>query len=122
MNDCAIVIAGLRSVMSRCGQVIKKWTGSHPMRSRKERVRFAALMCFVASVAACGGGGSGGGQATNHAPVADAGAAQTSVKRAVVTLDGSASHDPDGNSLSYAWSQTAGTTVTLSDSKSAKPT
>jgi hypothetical protein len=80
------------------------------------------LMWFVASVAACGGGGGGGGQAVNHAPVADAGAALTSVKRAVVTLDGSASHDPDGNTLTYAWSQTAGQTVTLSDPKSAKPT
>jgi hypothetical protein len=80
-------------------------------------------MWFVASVAACGGGGGGGGgQAVNHAPVANAGAAQTSVKRAFVTLDGSASHDPDGNSLTYAWSQTAGPAVSLSDPKSAKPT
>jgi PKD domain/FG-GAP-like repeat len=91
------------------------------LRSRKECVRFAALIWFVTSVAACGGGGRGG-QAVNHAPVADAGVAQTSAKRAVVTLDGSASRDPDGNSLSYAWSQTAGPTVTLSNPNSAKPT
>jgi hypothetical protein len=84
--------------------------------------RFALLMCLAASIAACGGGGGSGSPTVNHPPVADAGTAQTTAKRVVVTLDGSASHDPDGNSLSYSWSQTAGSTVTLSDAKAVKPT
>src|SRR6202035_182211 len=106
MNDCAIVIARFLCGMSRCGHAIIKKQGSHAVGSRRECIRFAALMCLVASVAACGGGGgSGAAQPVNHPPVADAGPAQTSVKRALVTLDGSASHDPDGNGLSYAWSQ-----------------
>ncbi|WP_295801694.1 glycosyl hydrolase family 18 protein [uncultured Microbulbifer sp.] len=58
----------------------------------------------------------------NRAPVSDAGADQMVVTPAVVTLDGSASSDPDGDSLSYAWTQVRGTPVTLSDAAAATPT
>lgn len=60
---------------------------------------------------------------SNFPPVADAGPDQGSVPaHATVTLDGSGSTDPDGDTLSYAWTQTAGDTVTLSSSTVAKPT
>ena len=49
---------------------------------------------------------------TNHAPVANAGTAQSVTAGASVTLVGSGS-DADGNPLTYRWSQTAGPTVTL---------
>lgn len=39
----------------------------------------------------------------NYPPVADAGADQTVPERAEVTLDGTASHDPNGDYLSYHW-------------------
>ena len=39
-----------------------------------------------------------------------------------VTLDGSGSFDPGGGSLSYLWSQTGGTAVTLSSSTAVQPT
>ena len=60
----------------------------------------------------------------NSAPTADAGADQTAVaSAATVTLDGSGSTDPDsGDTLTYAWSQTAGTTVSLSSTSAAQPT
>jgi len=58
----------------------------------------------------------------NHAPVADAGPAQTVDQEQTVTLDGSASSDPDGDHLIYRWKQTAGTPVTLSDAGGVKPT
>ena len=60
----------------------------------------------------------------NSAPTADAGADQTAVaSAATVTLDGSGSTDPDtGDTLTYAWTQTSGTTMSLSSTTAAQPT
>ncbi|WP_428818821.1 glycosyl hydrolase family 18 protein [Microbulbifer sp. MCCC 1A16149] len=58
----------------------------------------------------------------NRAPNADAGADQMVVTPATVTLNGSASNDPDGDALTYSWSQTSGAAVTLSDNSAASPT
>jgi hypothetical protein len=60
----------------------------------------------------------------NQAPVADAGQAQTVAEGAAVTLDGSASYDPDPASdgiQTFAWRQTGGPEVALSDPSSASP-
>ncbi|MCE9573912.1 MAG: myxosortase-dependent M36 family metallopeptidase [Deltaproteobacteria bacterium] len=60
---------------------------------------------------------------TNRPPTAVAGPAQTVPERTLVTLDGSGSSDPDSDdTLTYAWTQTAGPTVTLSSTTTAKPT
>ena len=67
-------------------------------------------------------GGGGGGENSNRAPVASAGADQSVFKAAAVTLDGSASSDADGNSLSYRWTQTSGPAVSLSSGTTARPT
>lgn len=58
----------------------------------------------------------------NAAPVADAGPDQTVDPYDLVTLDGTRSFDTDGTVASYAWSQTSGTTVTLSSSSASQPT
>jgi hypothetical protein len=58
----------------------------------------------------------------NVPPVANAGPDQSGVAGATVTLNGSNSTDSDGTVASYAWKQTAGTTVTLSNASTAKPT
>jgi K319-like protein/beta-propeller repeat-containing protein len=58
----------------------------------------------------------------NQDPVAEAGPDQTVNEGSLVALDGSGSFDPDGDALSYSWSQTAGPPVTLSDASQAKPT
>lgn len=55
-------------------------------------------------------------------PLASAGAPQTVAAAAAVTLDGSASTDPAGRTLTYTWTQTAGPTVSLSGAATAKPT
>ena len=60
--------------------------------------------------------------ASNTAPVANAGPDQTVDAGVTVTLDGSSSSDADGHSLSYAWTQTSGTTVTLSSTTVSQPT
>ncbi len=55
-------------------------------------------------------------------PVADAGADLAVGPGASVTLDGSASADPDGDVLSYAWTQTSGAAVALEGADTARAT
>jgi len=49
----------------------------------------------------------------NRQPISDAGSLQTALTGASVTLDGSASSDPDGDPLTYGWAQTGGPSVSF---------
>ncbi len=49
----------------------------------------------------------------NRAPIANAGSDQTVPKNTRVSLDGTGSSDPDGDALTYAWTQTGGPDVVL---------
>lgn len=58
----------------------------------------------------------------NLPPIANAGPDQSISAGATVTLDGTGSTDSDGTIASYAWTQTAGDTVTLTGATTATPT
>jgi hypothetical protein len=89
-------------------------------------IKFSSFLILAFSIAACGGGGSnsdansGGGNNTpqNAAPTANAGEDQAVDEQTTVTLSG-AGTDTDGSIASYSWSQTSGTSATLSNASSA---
>jgi 3D (Asp-Asp-Asp) domain-containing protein len=58
----------------------------------------------------------------DSAPIADAGHSADKIvnEASLVTLDGSASRDPDGDPLTFAWTQVSGPTVLLSNANEAK--
>ena len=59
----------------------------------------------------------------NQPPVADAGVDQDVAESSTVTLDGTGTNDPDaGDTLTYAWLQTSGPTVSLSSASAVSPT
>jgi len=58
----------------------------------------------------------------NEPPTANAGADQVVNQGDLVQLDGSGSSDPNSDPLTYAWLQTGGTAVTLSNSTRRRPT
>jgi hypothetical protein len=58
----------------------------------------------------------------NSVPVADAGPDQIGVPAGTIRLDGSGSYDPDGDPLTYEWTQVAGPPVSLSGKNSAVAT
>lgn len=62
---------------------------------------------------------------TNEPPIADAGSNQAGEQSYEIALDGSASHDPDGDPLKYSWSfasKPEGSAATLSDPTAVSPT
>jgi uncharacterized repeat protein (TIGR01451 family) len=54
-------------------------------------------------------------------PLAEAGPKKFVAPGAVVTLDGRASHDPDGDALAYYWTQESGVSGTLAQPDTAQP-
>ena len=57
----------------------------------------------------------------NQSPSADAGADQMVETPATVSLNGSASSDPENDTLTYSWSQVSGAAVSLSNSTAINP-
>ncbi|MBN4080535.1 hypothetical protein JYT31_02615 [Beggiatoa alba] len=59
--------------------------------------------------------------ADNDLPLSITGADQSAEKKTTVILNGSASSDPENQTLTFLWTQTAGTTVTLSNTTAEQP-
>lgn len=90
--------------------------------------RFWNSMRFVMSISAAAMGccsilvGCGPVPPANRAPEAHAGTDQSVLIGVPVTLNGTASHDPDDDPLTYAWKQTGGTNVVLAGANTAAAT
>jgi PKD domain len=72
----------------------------------KSLLAFVGLMLLCASLVSlsgCGGGTASTTTATNVAPTANPGPSQNVVVGSVVSMDGSASKDADGGSLTFKW-------------------
>ena len=105
-SSLIVVIPSLDIVATRAGnEWYSDWNGDY------SRVQ-PFILPIVQSVLASG---------VNLAPTANAGADQFVAEGAVVSLDGSGSGDPNGDALSYQWSQTGGPAVTLSDTTAVAP-
>ena len=92
--------------------------------NRRRLAQVSPVVCFTLCLLACGGGSGsspGSNSALNAAPSANAGADQQVQSQALVALDGSASSDSDGTIRSYAWTQSVGPAVSLSDPTAARP-
>jgi len=76
------------------------------------RARVALLAIAMLALAACSSGGSSGGG--NTAPTANAGTDRTVAELTNVSLNGSG-FDANGDTLTYAWTQIAGTAVTINN-------
>ena len=67
-------------------------------------------------------GPAGASTLQNNPPVSDAGPDQTVRPGQTTMLNGTASYDPNGHAISYAWNQTSGPVISLSGHDTASPT
>jgi len=87
-------------------------------------IKTAVIFGLCISLIACSGS-SDSSSTSNTAPVADAGADLKGKLNSVITLEGSASSDADGDTITYDWTLTSaptGSAATLTDADTDSPT
>jgi len=108
INDTVYHLSGLRSVSTAPGQYELVFN-LQPMSKYSSGIKGAGFASVIWTVLS-----------PNRAPVANAGNDITVTQPGLVTLNATASNDPDGNTITYRWIAPAG--VTLSDETAATPT
>ena len=97
---------------------------NHKRHIIKSFIAFIGVLALCASLSGCGGGTTTATATTNVAPTANPGASQNVLVGAVVSMDGSASKDPDGGTLTFKWTligKPVGSAATLTNSSYPNP-
>jgi peptidoglycan/xylan/chitin deacetylase (PgdA/CDA1 family)/PKD repeat protein len=105
--------------------ILNNYTTMHPTFTADKAGSYVVQLLVTDSHGAASTPASVTISTQNSAPVANAGSPQTVNLGATVTLNGSGSSDPDGDSITYAWSFTSrptGSTAALSNATTMHPT
>ena len=97
---------------------------NHKRHFLKSFIAFIGVLALCASLFGCGGGTTTTTATTNVAPTANPGTSQNVLVGAVVSMDGSASKDPDGGTLTFKWTligKPVGSAATLTNSSYPNP-
>ena len=97
---------------------------NHQRHFLKSFIAFIGVLALCASLFGCGGGTTTTTATTNVAPTANPGTSQNVLVGAVVSMDGSASKDPDGGTLTFKWTligKPVGSAATLTNSSYPNP-
>ena len=97
---------------------------NHKRHFLKSLLAFIGVLVLCANLSGCGGGTTTATATTNVAPTANPGASQNVLVGAVVSMDGSASKDPDGGTLTFKWTligKPVGSAATLTNSSYPNP-
>jgi len=97
---------------------------NHKRHFLRSFLAFIGVLALCASLSGCGGGTATATATTNVAPTANPGASQNVLVGAVVSMDGSASKDPDGGTLTFKWTligKPVGSAATLTNSSYPNP-
>ncbi len=100
---------------------MEKVTRGVPARRRRQHIGSLTLVIVLLGLVVVGMQPGCTVTPGNQAPIADAGPDQEVGGGFVVFLDGSNSRDPDGSTIGFVWSQTAGPTVELRDVNTPMP-
>ena len=97
---------------------------NHKRHFLNSLLAFIGVLVLCANLSGCGGGTTTATATTNVAPTANPGASQNVLVGAVVSMDGSASKDPDGGTLTFKWTligKPVGSAATLTNSSYPNP-